>query len=59
MDKRKELEEMIQDLKGNKELLETGMNEVDSLLILRYRHLQEVGFTQDEAFKIILEKGIS
>lgn len=59
MSQRDELEKAVQDLKINKEILETGINEMDNLLILRYKHLQEVGFTAEESLKIILERGIS
>ena len=58
MSKRSEIEEAVQTIRRDKELFEMGINQMDDLLILRYKHLQEVGFTKDEAFKIILEKGI-
>ena len=58
MDKRSDIEETVKSLRRDKELYEMGINQMDDLLILRYKHLQEVGFTKDEAFKIILEKGI-
>ena len=58
MDKRSDIEEAVQTIRRDKELFEMGINQMDDLLILRYKHLQEVGFTKDEAFKIILEKGI-
>lgn len=58
MDKRSDIEQAVKSLRRDKELFEMGINQIDDLLILRYKHLQEVGFTKDEAFKIILEKGI-
>ena len=59
MDKRGDIEEAVQTLKRDKEILEMGIKEIDDLLIIRYNHLQEIGFTKDEAFKIILGKGIT
>ena len=50
MDKRSDIEEAVQVLRRDKELFEMGINQMDDLLILRYNHLQEVGFTKDEAF---------
>lgn len=56
---RKELEGYLREIQASAELHSTAMEEQARLLHATYRHLIDAGFTEEEAFKLILYKGIN
>jgi len=56
---RKEMEKELKEFLANKEIVEMGMKEISIMFFARYLELQKAGFTEDQAFKIILARGVS
>ncbi len=52
------MEDALKSLKYNKEVFEDSMAELSSLLMYRYESLKDAGFTEGQAFQIILERGL-
>lgn len=56
---RKELENALHVLQGSQEVLEEGIKEMNKLLWFRYQDLIRNGFSEVQAFTVILQRGIS
>ena len=55
---RSEAEEMLKAIQGQQELTEMAMKEMSKLYRVRYSSLVETGLTEEQAFKIVLTRGI-
>jgi len=58
MPSRKELEETLRQLQGSQELVEDMIKPMAKLLHAKYEALIDTGFTKEQAFTIILHKGM-
>ena len=56
---RKNLEASINMARANGEQFEMLQKEFSNFMFLRYKSLQEAGFTEEQAFKIVLERGLN
>lgn len=55
---RSKMEANLMNIQSNQELLETAMQPMSCILFSRYEALQRAGFTPDQAFQIILARGL-
>lgn len=56
---RNEMETILNSMRKNKEIFEMQIKEISEMLYCRYQSLQEAGFTKEQAFKIILTRGMA
>jgi hypothetical protein len=56
---RKEMEEMLQNYRANTEHFEMGTKAMAEMYWMRYKALQDAGFTEQQAFAIIMQRGLS
>lgn len=56
---RKEMEELLQVYRANTEHFEMGSRALAEMFWMRYEALQKVGFTKDQAFEIIVKRGLT
>jgi len=59
MEHRNEFEEGLEAMEYNKDLYEKSVVEMSKMLVFRYEALMEAGFTDVQAFAIILQRGIT
>ena len=55
---RKEMLEGLKDMDANRHLMEASFDSSSSLLFIRYRSLCKAGFSEEQAFQIVLHKGM-
>lgn len=58
-DDRKKMEENLREYRANNEHHEMTTKALAEMYMTRYKALQEAGFTECQAFKIILRRGLS
>ena len=58
MPTRKELEQTLKEIRNIKEVFETTQTEMSFFLFTKYESLQKSGFTKEQAFEIILRRGL-
>jgi len=55
---RTEIEEAVKALIGNREVVEMAFKPLAEMLFAHYKALTEAGFTKEQAFQIILQRGM-
>jgi hypothetical protein len=58
-EERKNLEEQIQKMRGNEEHFHMLQGEISKMLRVRYLSLIEAGFTEKQAFTIVVKRGLT
>ena len=55
---RAEIEHAVGSLRRNQELLEMGIKPIAQMYFTRYKALLEAGFTEEQAFQLVLHRGM-
>lgn len=56
--KRKELEDALRDLQGNKDIHEMQLKELSGYMWNHYNNYINSGFSKEQAFELIVKRGV-